>query len=79
MGGGGGPQFVQVQLNGSECGSSHAPREPQLAAHLLLDLLLLNELVVGAVQLPLQAAVPVVGGRGSPALAQKALPANRKK
>lgn len=53
-----------------------------MAAHLLLDLLLLDELVVGAVQLPLQATVPVMGGLPgggrSPALSQQALSANEK-
>lgn len=48
-----------------------------MAAYLLLDLLLLDALVVGAVQLPLQAAVLVVGGLPgggrSPALAQQTL------
>lgn len=49
-----------------------------MAAHLLLDLLLFDELVVGAMQLMLQATVPVVGGGRSPALSQQALLANRK-
>lgn len=58
--------------------SSPTPREPPLAAHLLLDLLLLDELVVGAVQLMVQAAIPVVGCGRSSALAQQTLLANRK-
>lgn len=68
-------------MNDSECELSPASRAPPSAAYLLLDLLFLDALVVGAVQLPLQAAVLVVGGLPgggrSPALAQQALTANR--
>lgn len=74
-------KLLRVQFNSSECGLSPAPQAPPLADYLLLDLLFLDELVVGTVQLPLQAAVPVVGGLPgggrSPALAQQALTTNR--